>query len=61
MPLAIKKPITNGNAGVIQPAARGSPKIIGLEVMSTLAIKHAATASFNVNQEPFPLGPLLMQ
>ena len=56
MPLAIKKPITNGKAGVIHPAAIGSPKIIGLEVIKTLATKHAAIASFNDKPRAIPTG-----
>ena len=43
-PFEPKKIITSGRAGVTHPAAIGSPKIIGLEVIKKLAIKHTATA-----------------
>ena len=56
MPLVIKNPITNGRAGVIHPAAIGSPKIIGLDVIKTLAIKQAAIASFKDKPKAIPTG-----
>ncbi len=56
MPLVIKKPITKGRAGVIHPAARGSPKMIGLEVINTLEIKQAAIASLSVKPRAIPTG-----
>ena len=48
-PLEIKNAMTNGKAGVTQPEAIGSPKIIGLEVIKKLAIKQTATASSKLN------------
>jgi hypothetical protein len=48
--------MTNGKAGVIHPAAIGSPKIMGLEVIKKLAIKQAAIASSNDNPKAIPTG-----
>ena len=48
--------MTNGKAGVIHPAAIGSPKIMGLEVIKKLAIKQAAIASSRDNHSAIPTG-----
>ena len=48
--------MTNGKAGVIHPAAIGSPKIMGLEVIKKLAIKQAAIASSKDNPRAIPTG-----
>ena len=48
--------MTNGKAGVTHPEAIGSPKIIGLEVIKTLAIKQTAIASSNDNPRAIQTG-----
>ena len=55
-PLDIKNAITSGNAGVTQPGANGSPKIIGPDVIKKLAIKHTATACMKVKPKASTTG-----
>ena len=55
-PFEIKKAITKGSAGVTQPGARGSPNIIGPDVISVLAIREQATACSKLKPKAITIG-----